>query len=39
MTIDPATGRIFIGDVGGSLREEIDVIEPGESGLNFQWNE
>ncbi|HEX4119321.1 MAG TPA: PQQ-dependent sugar dehydrogenase [Verrucomicrobiae bacterium] len=39
MTIDPPTGRIFIGDVGGSLREEIDVIEPGESGLNFQWNE
>jgi uncharacterized repeat protein (TIGR03806 family) len=38
MTIDPMTGRIFIGDVGGSLREEIDVIEPGESGLNFQWN-
>jgi uncharacterized repeat protein (TIGR03806 family) len=38
MTIDPPTGRIFIGDVGGSLREEIDVIEPGESALNFQWN-
>ena len=31
-------GRIFIGDVGESAREEIDVIEPGESGLNFQWN-
>jgi uncharacterized repeat protein (TIGR03806 family) len=38
MTIDPPTGRIFIGDVGESAREEIDVIEPGESGLNFQWN-
>jgi uncharacterized repeat protein (TIGR03806 family) len=38
MTIDPATGRIFIGDVGESAREEIDVIEPGEKGLNFQWN-
>ena len=38
MTIDPPTGRIFIGDVGASAREEIDVIEPGESGLNFQWN-
>ncbi|HEX3890130.1 MAG TPA: PQQ-dependent sugar dehydrogenase [Verrucomicrobiae bacterium] len=38
MTIDPPTGRIFIGDVGESSREEIDVIEPGESGLNFQWN-
>lgn len=38
MTIDPLTGRIFIGDVGGSSREEVDVIEPGETGLNFQWN-
>ncbi|HVU07540.1 MAG TPA: PQQ-dependent sugar dehydrogenase [Verrucomicrobiae bacterium] len=38
MTIDPPTGKIFIGDVGESSREEIDEIEPGESGLNFQWN-
>ena len=38
MTYDSATGRIFIGDVGESSREEIDVIEPGESALNFQWN-
>jgi uncharacterized repeat protein (TIGR03806 family) len=38
MTFDPPTGRIFIGDVGESSREEIDVIEPGESALNFQWN-
>jgi len=38
MTYDPPTGRIFIGDVGESAREEIDVIEPGESGLNFQWD-
>jgi uncharacterized repeat protein (TIGR03806 family) len=38
MTIDPPTGRIFIGDVGEGSREEIDIIEPGESGLNFQWN-
>ncbi|MGH7990178.1 MAG: PQQ-dependent sugar dehydrogenase, partial [Limisphaerales bacterium] len=38
MTYDPATGRIFIGDVGESAREEVDVIEPGESALNFQWN-
>ncbi len=37
MTCDPATGRIFIGDVGESAREEVDVIKPGESGLNFQW--
>ncbi|HSY74028.1 MAG TPA: PQQ-dependent sugar dehydrogenase [Dongiaceae bacterium] len=38
MTIDPPTGRIFIGDVGESMREEIDVIETNESALNFQWN-
>ena len=38
MTYDPVTGRIYIGDVGESAREEVDIIEPGESGLNFQWN-
>jgi len=38
MTYDPPSGKIFIGDVGESSREEIDLINPGESGLNFQWN-
>lgn len=39
MTVDPVTGRIFIGDVGGSLREEISVIEPNDPpGLNLQWS-
>ncbi|MCW1886836.1 PQQ-dependent sugar dehydrogenase [Luteolibacter flavescens] len=39
MTIDPVTGRIFIGDVGASSREEISVIEPNDPpGLNFQWD-
>lgn len=38
MAIDPPTGRIFISDVGESSREEIDVIETNESGLNFEWN-
>lgn len=38
MTCDPITGRIFIGDVGNTEREEIDVIEPDDPrGLNFQW--
>ncbi len=37
MTMDPPSGRIFIGDVGYASREEVDVIESGESGLNFQW--
>lgn len=38
MTHDPVSDRIFIGDVGQGSREEIDAIEPGQSGLNFQWN-
>jgi hypothetical protein len=39
MTCDPATGRIFIADVGAGDREELDVIEPGDpAGLNFQWD-
>jgi uncharacterized repeat protein (TIGR03806 family) len=38
MTIDPPTGRIYIGDVGAGSREEISRIDPGESGLNFQWS-
>ena len=38
MTYDAASGKIFIGDVGQSSREEINVIAPGESALNFQWN-
>lgn len=38
MTIDPPTGRIYIGDVGGGAREEISRMEAGESGLNFQWS-
>jgi uncharacterized repeat protein (TIGR03806 family) len=37
MTIDPPTGRIYIGDVGAGLREEISRLEAGESGLNLQW--
>ncbi|MDZ4402139.1 PA14 domain-containing protein [Prosthecobacter sp.] len=38
MTIDPVSKRIFIGDVGLGNWEEIDVIEPNESALNFQWD-
>lgn len=39
MTIDPPTGRIFIGDVGDGSWEELDIIEPTDPfGLNFQWN-
>ena len=38
MTIDPVTKRIFIGDVGLAAWEEISVIGPTESALNFQWD-
>ncbi|MBE7498680.1 MAG: PQQ-dependent sugar dehydrogenase [Verrucomicrobiaceae bacterium] len=38
MTHDAVTGRTFISDVGGGDREEVDIIEPTESGLNFQWD-
>ena len=39
MTLDETSGRIFIGDVGESTREEINVIEPADPrGLNFQAN-
>lgn len=38
MTFDATSGRAFIGDVGEATREEVSVVEQGESGLNFQWN-
>ncbi len=38
MTIDPPTGKIYIGDVGAGAREEISLMSAGESGLNFQWS-
>jgi hypothetical protein len=34
MSLDPATGRIWLGDVGNASREEIDVVE---RGANFEW--
>ena len=36
-SFDTATGDLYIGDVGASLREEIDVIPAGASGFNFGW--
>jgi hypothetical protein len=35
MTHDPPSGRIWVGDVGQSLEEEIDLIE--KAG-NYQWS-
>lgn len=36
-SFDPATGSLLIGDVGQNAIEEIDLIRPGETGLNFGW--
>ena len=37
-SFDRATGDLYIGDVGQGAVEEIDLIRPGEAGLNFGWN-
>ena len=37
VSFDAATGDFYIGDVGGNLREEIDYIAAGTSGMNFGW--
>lgn len=34
---DPRNGDLYIGDVGQSAREEVDVIANGAGGLNFGW--
>ncbi|MCF8880536.1 PQQ-dependent sugar dehydrogenase [Hyphobacterium sp. SN044] len=34
---DPATGDLYIGDVGQGAVEEVDIIRRGEAGLNFGW--
>jgi len=35
MTLDPATGRFWIGDVGQDKWEEVDVLE---RAANYQWS-
>ncbi len=37
MSFDPVTGDLYIGDVGQSTREEIDVAPAGVGGINFGW--
>ncbi|MEM7135721.1 MAG: PQQ-dependent sugar dehydrogenase [Myxococcota bacterium] len=34
LTVDPANGRVWVGDVGQSTREEVDVVE---CGRNYGW--
>lgn len=36
-SFDRVAGDMYIGDVGQSTREEIDVAPAGVSGLNFGW--
>lgn len=37
-SFDKATGWLYIGDVGGTAREEIDVLTPEHLGGNGGWN-
>jgi glucose/arabinose dehydrogenase len=36
-SFDPATGDMYLGDVGQGWYEEIDLIPGGTSGQNFGW--
>jgi glucose/arabinose dehydrogenase len=35
---DPATGDLWVGDVGQGSFEEIDIVPAGVGGLDFGWN-
>jgi glucose/arabinose dehydrogenase len=35
--IDAESGRTFVGDVGSTSREEVNLVPRGGSGLNFGW--
>jgi len=37
-SFDPATGQLWIGDVGQNAREEIDLMRASDGGANFGWN-
>ncbi len=37
VSIDRATGDMWVGDVGNDTREEISVMRAGSSGQNFGW--
>ena len=36
-SFDPITQNLWIGDVGQSAREEIDLMRPTDGGANFGW--
>lgn len=37
MAKDSKTGRLILGDVGSSRFEEVNILQPGESGKNYGW--
>lgn len=37
ISLDPATGDLYIGDVGQGAYEEVDYVPAGTSGQNFGW--
>ena len=36
-SIDSATGDMWVGDVGNSTIEEVDLVPAGRSGMNYGW--
>lgn len=36
-SFDSLKGDLWIGDVGGSKKEEVNFVPAGKSGYNFQW--
>ena len=36
-SFDPATGNLWIGDVGQGEVEEVDLLRPQDAGANFGW--
>jgi len=36
-SFDPATGNLWIGDVGQNAVEELDLLRPQDAGANFGW--
>ncbi len=34
---DRSNGNLYVGDVGQSAMEEIDLLRPGDGGANFGW--
>jgi glucose/arabinose dehydrogenase len=37
ISVDPATGDLYIGDVGQGTYEEVDYVPAGGAGKNFGW--